>query len=65
MASFLQKLFGIKQPKPVVSGTPPTPTLEEDFSEIEKFRKRRQGRAATLLTGDLVPEETGKKTLLG
>ena len=44
----------------------PTPTLEASTGEEPVTRKRiRRGRSATILTGELVPMDIGKKTLLG
>jgi hypothetical protein len=48
---------------PAVQPIPPVPELEED--EARRFMKKRKGRAQTVLTGDLVPADTGQKTLLG
>ena len=44
----------------------PAPTLETATGEegVAPKRKRR-GRSSTILTGDLVPSDIGKKTLLG
>lgn len=44
---------------------PPTAIPETDQDDALKKLKRRGGRADTILTGDLVPTDIGKKTLLG
>jgi hypothetical protein len=57
-------------PKSVKAPPVPEPELEpevdEEVGDIEKRRaRRRRGRRQAILTGELVPESTGKKTLLG
>lgn len=44
----------------------PVPKLE-DMGQLgeEYLKKRRKGRADTILTGDLIPTDIGKRTLLG
>lgn len=53
-----------EKPKTVKPGTPkpapPIPTASEEASEQAK-KKRPRGRRETFLTGDLIPETTGKK----
>lgn len=46
---------------------PPPEAIPEVGTEAgdEARRKRRRGRGDTFLTGDLEPQTTGKKTLLG
>ena len=46
-------------PKPA----PPVPTVDEKVKDIAR-RKFPRGREETFLTGDLVPEFTGKKKRL-
>jgi hypothetical protein len=62
----------VKPPKPTVVEPPealkegPPATVDEQVGDVERKRLlRKRGRKATFLTGDLVPEFTGKKTLLG
>lgn len=66
MGSFGKKLFGIKTPK---SPPPPAPapTIETDTDMMDEYSrlKKRKGRAQTVLAGDLIPEDIGKRTLLG
>ena len=53
-----------KTPKPpAVPPPPPIPEVEEEA--IRRFGRKRKGRAATVITGALEPEYTGKKLLLG
>ena len=49
---------------PPVAATPPIPTVPEETEE-EARKKVRRGRRETFITGELVPEETGKKKVLG
>lgn len=61
-------LLGGSKPKPV--RTPPVPppvAIPEAGPEAgEQARKRRpRGRRETFLTGDLIPETTGKSQFLG
>ncbi len=46
----------------------PTPTVETGEDPLDLLRKRKRrasGRQQTILTGDLVPMDIGKRTLLG
>jgi hypothetical protein len=52
-------------PKPPPVPEPvPIPEVEED-STIQKSMRKRKGMAQTILTGDLIPADTGQTTLLG
>ena len=57
---------GKKAPTPKV---PPPPAIPEVGEETEDFAmraaRRRRGFASTILTGQLTPMGTGKKTVLG
>lgn len=48
-------------PKPTVPAVPQT----EGAEDIAKMMKKRKGRQATILTGELEPMDIGKKRLLG
>ena len=48
-------------PKPEV---PPMPEVES-AEDITKWYKKRRGRQATILAGELEPLDIGKRTLLG
>ena len=48
-------------PKPEV---PPMPEVES-AEDIVKMAKKRRGKAATVITGELEPMDIGKRTLLG
>lgn len=51
---------------PAVPEPEPIPEVSEEVTDIEKRRAvRRRGRRQTVLTGELIPEATGKKRLLG
>lgn len=66
MASFIAKMLGLSPAKPTPKEAPdPTTVTEDEYKDLERFRKKRKGRSDTILTGDLVPPDTGKKTLLG
>jgi hypothetical protein len=44
----------------------PPPKLEEPAgADLTEWLRKRRGRAGTVLTGDLVPQDIGMKTLLG
>ncbi len=48
----------------------PTPEVParpevESAEDIQKLAKKRKGRGATILTGELEPMDIGKRTLLG
>ena len=57
--------------KPVAAPPVPPPeaipdtTSTEEGKDISKKREYKKGRTKTFLTGNLEPETTGKKTLLG
>ncbi len=51
----------VKPPPPPT--TPPPPEVDVEVEDIAR-RKRPRGRRETFLTGDLIPETTGK-TVLG
>jgi hypothetical protein len=53
-----------KPPPPPIVEEPPA-LEEEDADAIRKSMRKRKGRAQTILTGDLVPADTGQTTLLG
>jgi hypothetical protein len=53
-----------KTPTPPIVEEPPA-LEEEDADAIRKSMRKRKGRAQTILTGDLVPADTGQTTLLG
>lgn len=63
-SAYAAKQSKTKLPTPTPAAPPPTPQAE-DVMESYKRMRRRRGRADTILTGDLVPEDIGKKTLLG
>lgn len=59
-------LFGGSPVKaPEVPPPPPIPEADEGVSDEARRRMRRKGRKETIITGELVPEDVGKKTLLG
>lgn len=66
MGSILDNWFGINPPK--MPPPPPPEAIPETGGDkagfLERMRRRR-GRSKTLLTGDLVPEDVGKRSLLG
>jgi hypothetical protein len=44
----------------------PAPKIEEPGeADLMGWMRKRKGRAGTILTGDLVPMDTGKRSLLG
>ena len=46
--------------------TAPLPKPEEGMGgDLGQWLRKRRGRAGTVLTGDLVPPDVGKRTLLG
>ena len=59
-------MFGKKAPTPKV---PPPPAIPEVGEEVEDYAmraaRRRQGFPSTIITGQLTPVSTGKKTVLG
>jgi hypothetical protein len=67
MASFIKRLFGgggggsLSTPRV----PPPQPIPEFEDESVRRLLRRRKGRQDTILTGDLVPQDIGKKTLLG
>lgn len=67
MASFLKRLFGGDRGGSL--GVPrvpePQPMPQQEDESIMRLMRRRRGRADTILTGDLVPTDIGKRTLLG
>jgi len=56
-----------KSPKPPpIRPAPALPTVDENFEgEMDSKIRRRSGFSKTILTGNLSPEDTGKKKLLG
>jgi hypothetical protein len=55
----------VVQPPPVPPAPPP-PTTETAVQAAEQVKKRGPtARQATFLTGDLIPEDTRKKKVLG
>ena len=58
-----------KTPAPAPAPPPPPPVIEESDMEMldEDIIQRRKklSRPKTILTGDLTPQNTGKKRLLG
>jgi len=50
-----------KEPKPAA----PAPKMDLPGEEQIDIRKKKKGRADTILAGDLVPMETGQRSLLG
>lgn len=57
---------------PPVPSPPPIPSPEAevigeaaDVERRQQFRRRKRGKAGTVITGELTPEFTGKKALLG
>ena len=51
---------------PPVPAPPAIPVLDEQAgNRLAKKTKQKSGYQKTILTGDLVPELTGKKTTLG
>ena len=60
-------LFGDK-PKPIIAPQVPPPPVIPDVGEEagdQARRRRPKGRAETFITGDLTPDVTNKKKLLG
>lgn len=56
----------VEPPSPPVSAPLATPEVGEEAEELAKRRQlRKKGRRKTIITGALVPEETGKKRFLG
>jgi len=55
-----------EMPKTTISKPTVLPTPEvESAEDISKMYKKRYGRSATILTGDLEPLDIGKRRLLG
>jgi hypothetical protein len=66
MSSFADKVLGFDPPKPklpAVTSPAPIPEKETDQYTMMKRQRKRQGRADTILTGDLVPEPVGRTAL--
>lgn len=69
--------MGFLKPKTIKAPVVPEPEPEEPAVELAaetpelvkqeeaRKRRRRRGRKRTVVTGELAPEEVGKKTLLG
>jgi len=65
------KILGIDPPK--VKPLPPPPPIAplpkpeagDETTDAQLRRRGKRGRAGTVLTGDLIPEDIGKRTLLG
>jgi len=62
MGALFAKPKAIAPPPP-----PPPPAIPEVGEEVKDIARRRRprGRAETFITGELMPEVTGKKRLLG
>lgn len=69
MGSIMDKWFGIDPPKAPKAPAPlaPLPTADSGGGLNDALRRsrRRSGRSNTILTGDLVPMDVGKRSLLG
>jgi hypothetical protein len=67
MASFFKRLFERPESPKMAIPKPEVPAIPEKESpeDIAKFMKKRRGRQSTILTGDLVPMDIGKRSLLG
>jgi len=55
----------IEAPPPPVPTSVPTVGIESQDAIKRRLHKRVSGRARTIVTGDLTPQQVGKKTLLG
>lgn len=74
MAGAIQSIFSGPQVPQMPAPPPPPPPapdinmIQRETEEQESLAKKRQGRAASMLTGpqgDLTPTQTATKTLLG
>ena len=64
MGSLFSKPKAAKAPK--LPPAPALPSVDPQFDEEAAARRaRRSGFSKTILTGNLTPEDTGKKKLLG
>lgn len=54
-----------KEAQPDIEATPPLPEAGADPYAAYQRRRKRSGRAQTILTGSLSPTDIGKRTLLG
>lgn len=65
-SSIMDKWFGMDPPKTPARPDPlPKAEVEDPEDIIKRLRKRSSGRADTILAGDLMPMDIGKRTLLG
>jgi hypothetical protein len=67
MGTFFSRLFKPPEtPRFTVEKPEAVPLPEaEDAGTVSKQLKRRRGRGATVLAGELEPKDIGKSTLLG
>ena len=67
MSSIMDKWFGFDPPKVKLPPVPPPEPVSERQTpeDVAKRMRRTKGRSETILTGDLVPKDVGKRTLLG
>ena len=68
LSDVMDDWFGFDPPeKPKLPVVSPPPTIEKAMGVAGTLRRSRpqRGRASTILTGDLVPMDIGKRTLLG
>jgi len=65
MGSVMDKWFGMDPPKEPTPPSPPPKPEVESADDIMKRMKKTKGRAETIIAGDLVPMDIGKRSLLG
>jgi hypothetical protein len=67
MGSFFRNIFSSPEaPKTaVVEPSVPAVPKTEDAKDTQRFKRKRRGRAQTVIAGELEPTDVGKRTLLG
>jgi hypothetical protein len=70
LSDIMDKWFGFDPPQPPplppVPPPQPLPEIQDALSAFKGLRRgKKRGRGSTILTGELVPEDLGKRSLLG